>query len=254
MHCLQHNKSGGNEGPVLSEMSLQHPVRYALGVPLFALLAWGGMVFAAETETPAKPEWNAENILGSKHDLTHLNQRAGADAMQGVAYSNYGDACVYCHIPPDADTADDRPGQLEGWNRIRPMTDQYQLFTSQSATIEAGEPNDISLLCLSCHDGTLAVDRVAHKPRTWDSSADFSLHMKMKSDDDLTSCGKCHDGSVAHSIASKSLGTDLRDDHPISIRYAGLDSENRFFKTAESPAGFANGIRLLQGIAFSFVM
>ena len=40
-------------------------------------------------------------ILGSKHDFTGLNERAGVVAMPGVAFSDYGYSCVYCHIPPE---------------------------------------------------------------------------------------------------------------------------------------------------------
>ncbi|MFV2055529.1 MAG: hypothetical protein ACC707_03635, partial [Thiohalomonadales bacterium] len=43
----------------------------------------------------------SDPILGSKHDFTGLNKRAGVVAMPGVAFSDYGYSCVYCHIPPE---------------------------------------------------------------------------------------------------------------------------------------------------------
>ena len=186
-------------------------------------------------------------ILGSKHDLTALNKRAGVEAMGGIAFSDYENACVYCHIPPEQETAEPVPGQIEGWNRIRPVANKYELYSSQNFDSTPSRPNDISLLCLSCHDGTMAVDRVIHKPKTWDSGNDMSLHMRLNATDDLNSCGKCHDGSVAHDIKAKAIGTNLRDDHPISIRYAGLDLDIKGFRGVDAPQGFSNGVKLFNG-------
>lgn len=188
-----------------------------------------------------------DRILGSKHDLTALNQRAGVEAMAGVAYSDYGNACIYCHLPPEEEASATRPGQIDGWNRIRPIAARYELYNSATLDSLPQRPNDISLLCLSCHDGTMAVDRVVHTPRAWSSGDDMSLHMRLSATDDLNSCGKCHDGSVAHDIAMKAIGTNLRDDHPISIRYAGLDMDIAGFKTVDSPQGFDNGVKLFEG-------
>ena len=203
-------------------------------------------ICVAETDVSAGAD-PMERILGSKHDLTALNKRAGVEAMAGVAYSDYGNACIYCHIPPDEENAEPRPGQIAGWNRIRPISTNYELYDSPSFDSRANRPSDISLLCLSCHDGTMAVDRVVHTPKTWNSGDDMSLHMKLSATDDLNSCGKCHDGSVAHNMKIKAIGTDLGDDHPISIRYAGLDMNIAGFKTVDSSSGFKNGVKLFDG-------
>ncbi len=191
--------------------------------------------------------WNANNILGSKHDLTSLNQRAGVEAMAGVAYSDYGNACIYCHLPPEEDESQQKPGQIEGWNRIRPVTKQYELYDSSMMENKPSQPRAISMLCLSCHDGTMALDRVVFKPAMWNSEKEATLHMQLNAGNDLSKCGKCHDGSVAHDVSVKVMGTDLRDDHPISMRYAGLDINNTMFKAADSPSGFNNGIKLFDG-------
>ena len=44
---------------------------------------------------------DAGTILGTKHDFTGLNERVGVVAMSGLAFSDYGNPCVYCHIPPE---------------------------------------------------------------------------------------------------------------------------------------------------------
>ncbi len=207
------------------------------------------MLFASAdgAETGALSDAEAQRILGSKHDLTALNRRGGAGAMEGVAFSDYGNACIYCHLPPEEEGTPVRPGQIAGWNRIRPVARNYEPYDSPTLDSKLSPPGDITLLCLSCHDGTMAVDRVVHTPRAWDSGDDMSLHMRLSATDDLQSCGKCHDDSVAHDIMQKSIGTKLRDDHPISIRYAGLDMNIAGFKTVDSPSGFNNGVRLYEG-------
>ena len=58
-----------------------------------ALLLWGLNVHSG-------------TLLGSKHDFTGLNKRAGVVAMPTVAFSDLGSPCVYCHIPPEKGNVD----------------------------------------------------------------------------------------------------------------------------------------------------
>ena len=70
-------------------------------------------------------------ILGSKHDFTGLNARAGVVAMSGVAFSDYGYSCVYCHIPPEEAGANPADfGGIDGWNRYVPALSNYNLYDS----------------------------------------------------------------------------------------------------------------------------
>jgi predicted CXXCH cytochrome family protein len=189
-------------------------------------------------------------IIGSKHDFTGLNQRAGVTAMAGLAYADYGNPCVYCHLSPaeaGIDTATNpgvAGGTIEGWNRFTPAATHKQYDSPTMDAAKVRTPNSISLLCLSCHDGTMAIDMVVFKPNTFKSEKDNSLHMKMKGGSGTSNCGQCHDGRVAHDINSKVMGTDLRDEHPISIEYGGLNWKDKDFKLPESPVGFANGVKL----------
>src|SRR3990170_8982445 len=83
--------------------------RYLAGCLIALLLLIGSALSPAGT------------ILGSKHDFTGLNQRAGVVAMQGLAYSDYGSSCVYCHLPPEKENADSgKEGGIPGWNRYVP--------------------------------------------------------------------------------------------------------------------------------------
>jgi predicted CXXCH cytochrome family protein len=195
-------------------------------------------------------------ILGSKHDFTGLNRRAGVVAMAGVAFSDYGYSCVYCHIPPEeAGAIPSDFGGIMGWNRYKPATENYQLYSatgSHTLDTNPGTPNPISLLCLSCHDGTMAVDMIVFPPVTFDSSADNAMHMRINASDNIESCGKCHNGAVAHDITVKVIGTDLRNDHPISMQYAGLGFKDPDFRPAPNPDAannriFNNGVKLYDG-------
>ena len=208
----------------------------------------------AHAETMDEPEfgWDPLAIIGSKHDLSALNKRAGAKAMEGVAYDDYGYACVYCHVPPDVDKKGDGPQQIAGWNRIRSDMRDYTLYSSRTFKSTARIPNEITMLCLSCHDGTIAVDQVVNTPRAWKSGEKMTLHMKINSGTDLDHCGLCHDGFTAHHLGNRHLGTDMRRNHPVSIRYPGLgagasDSLQAAFNSPVDDFGFANGVRLFDG-------
>ncbi len=195
----------------------------------------------------AELSWDPNKILGSKHDLANLNKRAGVDAMEGLAFNKLENACIYCHIPEDDVAEESKSGQIQNWNRFRPISKNYEMYSSSTFESESGEPNDISLLCLSCHDGGMSVDRVVNAGNNWSSGEEQTLHMRISGDNDLESCGKCHDGSVAHNITIKKIGTNLTNDHPVSIRYAGLDLTISGFKGADGLDGFNNGVKLFDG-------
>lgn len=187
-------------------------------------------------------------ILGSKHDFSGLNRRAGVVAMPSVAFSDYGNPCVYCHIPPEQSETDTTSyGAIEGWNRYQPATDRFELYNSKYLDSKTRTPSPISLLCLSCHDGTMAVDMTVFKPGTFDNAEDAAMHMRINGEDNTVSCGKCHNGRVAHDISIKHIGTDLSNDHPISMRYAGLLRSDPDFRRPNTASGFSNGVRLYEG-------
>ena len=62
-------------------------------------------------------------------------------------------ACNTCHTPHGA--APVRPL----WNRYTPI-DAYRIYTSRSLDAEPGQPTGASKMCLSCHDGTIALGAV----------------------------------------------------------------------------------------------
>ena len=187
-------------------------------------------------------------ILGSKHDFANLNERAGVNAMQGVAFSDYGYSCVYCHLPVE-ESGSNVEGSVPEWNRFSSNQKNIKMYSSVTTDSKASRINPISMLCLSCHDGTQAIDMVVFRPPTYSPEEDKSMHMAMGIEDDIEHCGKCHNGIIAHNIDAKVIGTDMRNDHPVSMRYAGLDWEDPDFRSPDNEEGdgFKNGVKLYDG-------
>ncbi len=117
----------------------------------------------------------AQSIVGSAHDFS------------SETWNTSGEICIVCHTPHNADnTVTDAPL----WNH-QTTTATFTLYTS--ATLDAtdlGQPSGNSKLCLSCHDGTVAVDNFG---------------------------GTTNGGDFVS--GSKLIGTDLSNDHPISFTY-----------------------------------
>ncbi len=138
----------------------------------------------------------AQGILGSKHDMQ----------TQGAVGSD--EVCVFCHTPHGADTG--APAPL--WNRVLDTTIVYDRYSSLgTATLDGDEApvGSVSLACLSCHDGTQARDVVINTPGAGGHSPTGSP------------IGGVSTLGVLSGQPIPALGTDLTDDHPVSIQYAG---------------------------------
>lgn len=94
--------------------------------------------------------------------------------------------CVFCHTPHDANPT------RALWNRTFSGIN-YTLYNSRTLKGTVDQPTGDSRLCLSCHDGLLAMSNVRLP-----ASNNFTL------------------GKVT---GNTSLGTDLSDDHPVSMHY-----------------------------------
>ncbi len=110
--------------------------------------------------------------------------------------------CVFCHAPHST------AGSIPLWNREFPVAN-YRIYQSSTFDAAPGQPTGASKLCLSCHDGTIALGRVL-------SRAD---RIRMVGGDFMPA-------------GLSNLGTDLSDDHPISFYYtAGLAASDRQLKS-----------------------
>ena len=125
----------------------------------------------------------AGNIQNTKHNLS-------ASGGQTIRASTEEQICVFCHTPHNANPI------APLWNKsVNGST--YQEYDSTTFSVTAGTPTGSSLLCLSCHDGTIALgERFA--------------------DPDITLT------DTFMPVGATRLGTDLRDDHPVSFDYGDV--------------------------------
>jgi predicted CXXCH cytochrome family protein len=129
----------------------------------------------AVTLLPAIRSFGA--ITGTKHDMSAYGW--GTDQT-----------CKFCHTPHNAQSSQLAPL----WNHGA-STAVYNLYgeggssPTFNATNTISQPTGATKACLSCHDGTVAIDTFGSQTGT-------------------------------HKMAGKSnLGTDLRNDHPVSFTY-----------------------------------
>jgi len=157
----------------------------------------------------------AQGIVGSQHDLTAAGTGQGSTSVTD-------DVCVFCHTPHGADTA----ASVPLWNKTLPDPATYQRYSElQTATFDSIEApvGSVSLACLSCHDGVQAMDVVLNQPGTNMNTGPIDGTM----------------GAMGGTPVPV-LGTDLRNDHPISMQYGGggatnLDTDGTFTGTLGDP-------------------
>lgn len=143
-------------------------------------------------------------VVGSKHDLTATG--AGQSQEQTAVTD---EVCVFCHTPHGSDTA--APVPL--WNKVLGAPGSYtQYSTLQTPTFDSTEApvGSVSLACLSCHDGTQAMDVVINQPGSNPGS-----YNPAGAEIDPVAIG------VMTGTPVPTLGQDLTDDHPISMQYGG---------------------------------
>ncbi len=93
-------------------------------------------------------------VFGSEHDFKTPNPEYNAPG--GASYS----LCNFCHIAHKFGSAPTGPGYLL-WNHTLSNQASYGVYTSdsmRSAPADLGGQMTVSNLCLSCHDGTIAVN------------------------------------------------------------------------------------------------
>ncbi len=187
---------------------------------------------------------SAGTIVGSKHDMTSLNARAGVEAMSGLSFNDYRDACIYCHIPEETKLYAPGSSQITSWNRY--LGDGYILYKSESLSKTITELGPETLLCLSCHDGTQSVDMVINKPNNWTANSEAPMHMKISKGGGLDKCTQCHDGTTAHKMDTVSMGSSLMDTHPVGVTYPGMGDTTDFQKPTKDGL-LPNGIKIFRG-------
>jgi predicted CXXCH cytochrome family protein len=145
----------------------------------------------AHAQPPGYP--NGTSVVATPHNLSWA---ASSDKYGAGTLRDYGEVCVYCHTP--------HGGQSSAplWNRNFGAGPYSMYDNTHSSTIDMtvdASPTGVSLACLSCHDGTVGLDVIINVPNSYSGAAAVGTTMP--------------GGLIAN------LGTDLRNDHPISVTY-----------------------------------
>jgi len=215
-----------------------------------ALIVMLGTSYAFAQWDPTSKASNLGSVVNTRHNLTQGYIAGGWSNWMDYARNNYAEVCVYCHTPHGANSTIDAPL----WNRTN-KTNTYTLYSRQLTSGQAPtQPGLNSLTCLSCHDGTVAIDSIINMPTTqttgyggnysstqetaqndtfldaWTnqtgSGVDPIDHGKIWSADSGDStgpynCNRCHATGNMWDIPDFrvfNIGTDLSDDHPVGVQ------------------------------------
>lgn len=174
------------------------------------LLLMTGVVIAA-LSAPIHAQFTA-TIAGGPHDLSN-----GSAVRNNNATIN-GQTCVFCHVPHSGSTS------LPLWNRSAPSGAAYQVYTSStSSTVAtaAGVASGISGACMSCHDGTIAMDVVTNVNGLAFGTAPTGGNVAFAAGPNKKATYSNGTGGTANVMSGglPFLGSDLRNDHPVAITY-----------------------------------
>jgi len=115
--------------------------------------------------------------------------------------------CVFCHTVHNGDTS---TGTL--MNHEVNTGQSYIMYSSSTSNtldmVQSINPHEGSLICLSCHDGTIAVNSLNNLPGPEGAGLYGS-----PGGSGLDGSGRISSGSHAF------VGTDLQDDHPVGLLY-----------------------------------
>jgi predicted CXXCH cytochrome family protein len=125
------------------------------------------------------------DIRSTKHNLS-------ISGPGPITASSESRICIFCHIPHQKGSA-----IRYLWNRSDPANPYFPYFSS-TLKADVGQPTGASRMCLSCHDGTIALGAIASSP----TEIPLKGGVRFMPED-----------------SASNLGTDLSDDHPISFVY-----------------------------------
>ncbi len=193
--------------------------------------------------SPGADAVRISNVRNSKHNLSATS----STATRTVTAVSETQICAFCHTPHGATMTAVGGAAITGqlWNRTVPNSTTYTGYTSSSldaATIQAGfsgQPAGSSKLCLSCHDGTLALGSVNVL-----NGASPPVPIAMTGGITTLPTGTYG----ATSGFTENLGANLTNDHPISVTYdntlatrdgelRGLDANQKYPATTGTVIG-----------------
>jgi predicted CXXCH cytochrome family protein len=139
-------------------------------------------------------------VVNSKHNIGNYNGVGSGGAVGG------GDVCYFCHAAHNTGTI------APLWARNNPTNGGYTTFQSGTISVNiAGTIDNFSLACMSCHDGTVAVNQ--------------TIKGKLGT----------NAGNVYIAAGNTRIGPDLSNDHPVSLQWPAPDSVNGLLPSVPAP-------------------
>lgn len=210
----------------------------ALGVAALLLLGTVGPGQATRTS----------DVRNTLHNLSS----SGPGTVKAAGES---EICVFCHTPHGADTS-----QTPLWNKTL-AAKTYTVYTSSSLdaeTIKNGsleQPMGSSKLCLSCHDGAMALGSVRVLRGVFNPTDATNINVTGTPANPIGPGGTMPAGSGTTTGYTRNLGgttgLDLTNDHPISVTYdaalASRDGELRSMNSSQQSPILINSTHPLFG-------
>lgn len=131
------------------------------------------------------------DILTTKHNLSV----SGPGTIKATTEQR---VCIFCHTPHHSTDV------MPLWSR-KMSSAIYNLYASNTLVGKPGQPTGSSRLCLSCHDGTIALGMIFNMPN------------------EISMAG----GVSTLPPGPTNLETDLSDDHPVSFAYTSTLASTR---------------------------
>jgi cytochrome c553 len=158
-------------------------------------------------------------INDTRHNLGSGTGPAGRNQVTDTA-----EVCVFCHTPHGGSTSAPVPlwNKRLGANGTPAGGGTYTTYASlQTPSLDGAVAavGGISLACLSCHDGTQAMDNIINAPGSGGLSTDGGLNGGLGYT--WASPGGTVNAAGALTGGAALIGTDLSNDHPIGIQYCG---------------------------------
>lgn len=171
-------------------------------------------------------------IKETKHNLGSQQSGLNSDGTAANEFSGTGEICVFCHTPHGADTE----AKIPLWNRVATASPAYATYNSLGTlSLDGGTAavGSTSMACLSCHDGTQAMNTVINAPGSG-LAGDAAWQAGI-----ATGAG----WSGSHQLNGKMTGlaavaadeSGLKNDHPVGIQYAGGPNANGVPATGTYP-------------------
>jgi cytochrome c553 len=146
------------------------------------------------------------DISNTRHNFSATVEPAGV--TRAASATSESQICAFCHTPHGA--APEQKAPL--WNRQLSQATYIPYSSTSVDATDLGQPGGKSKLCLSCHDGTIALGAVNVLNRTEGQTVQFSGTSDSPP-------GTIPEGLGSTTGFTRRLGVDLTNDHPISFTY-----------------------------------